>query len=168
MRVPRGRYMSPHSVRKSFQCDDAAHMSGWSPLGCISQRPPGLMVRHTFSIDLSEEISGQWAGRESGLAKGAMSHAGRTASSQSQGCCTESSFSSHSSSFFSLQRYFFLDKGILKYGKSIADVSRSWTSGGVRGSPLSQTPGRMCWSVCVALPTLILTKQIKPWLKGTC
>lgn len=21
---------------KSFQCDDAAHMSGWSPLGCIS------------------------------------------------------------------------------------------------------------------------------------
>lgn len=129
---------------KGFHGDDAAHMSGWSPLGCISQRPLGLMVRHTFSIDLqvgasrvfvrsTNLISGRSAGRESHLAKTEEERDSKLRDV----CVTQrhsrdvahnpSFFFAHSSPFFPLQRYFFLDKGILKYGKSIADVSTKTT-----------------------------------------
>lgn len=67
---PQGSMLVSTLGLKSFQCDDAAHMSGWSPLGCISQPPLGLMVRHAFSIDLPEEISGWCAGREARLEDG--------------------------------------------------------------------------------------------------
>lgn len=119
------------------------------------------MVWHAFSIDLSEEISGWYTGREPRLVKMEeerdsklgdvyVIHRLRASSSVFLFC--------HLSLFFSLQRYFFLDKGILKYGKSIADVSRSSTSCGVRG--WARHSGNKRHLECVVLMTRLHLRHL--------